>query len=747
MIVTRKLLSEFLNLKNISNQKIVTDLTELGFETNILYDWAQRNQGIKFVKVVNFVSHSELKKLRIVEIDDEKFQYKVICGAQNFSQNDYVIWAPPGTMLANGLKIKKRKFIETVSEGMLCSWPELGLSENESDEGIVAISSQNSIFSSIQIGDENPLRYFGYDDTIFDVDVLPGNTEFQNIYGLAKYLSSLWQISLTTHQSSSDQFTKNTKIAPVPNRIQSLFSFEFNLSFQLPLWLKSFQKHYQQKFSDPRELLINYLEVLYGVKLKLFSFTEAIQSASFDKKNIIVNKQILNSFSKQDLFTVVEANNLSASELPSADNYQLALQHLMQILEKEFNVKNITLWSHLFQSRKSDVLVIDLMFLHKIIGVPFTISELKTLLTPLGFVLNSLSEKKVEFICPNNQKIRDSHEIAEEIVRMYKISRLPEVPIEFSKSPIRIDNNLDLINRLRNYLIYQGLKEVKILFNISNSTFQNNLSSNKFKVQEILPQSLVPQLKDIANQENIFTFDTIFLKTESKIEEKQYLTIVWSSPLLVSFLKKSQINVHRAYLITLLKNILNLWNLPTKNLIQKHNLHNTQSKFPTKVLSEQLFSKTGTDEIHYNDSFLAWMGVINSFKQEKKISTFYLEIDISVLLKTASRFREQSFVCKPQEKLIYRDFSLRYSEFISHQVILKTKNNSQIHYSFYDLLFRELKTLDKEIVKLELIDNYQNQVLTWRFWKVFKPEIKKNKSDWFVELTDELSKLKNVKIV
>lgn len=38
MIVTRKLLSEFLNLKNISNQKIVTDLTELGFETNILYD-------------------------------------------------------------------------------------------------------------------------------------------------------------------------------------------------------------------------------------------------------------------------------------------------------------------------------------------------------------------------------------------------------------------------------------------------------------------------------------------------------------------------------------------------------------------------------------------------------------------------------------------------------------------------------------------------------------------------------------
>ncbi|WHP38850.1 MAG: hypothetical protein QJQ54_02190 [Mollicutes bacterium] len=67
----------------------------------------------------------------------------------------------------------------------------MGLSENESDEGIVAISSQNSIFSSIQIGDENPLRYFGYDDTIFDVDVLPGNTEFQNIYGLAKYLSSL----------------------------------------------------------------------------------------------------------------------------------------------------------------------------------------------------------------------------------------------------------------------------------------------------------------------------------------------------------------------------------------------------------------------------------------------------------------------------------------------------------------------------------------------------------------------------
>ena len=52
----------------------------------------------------------------------------IVCGAHNFGSGDLVVVALPGAELPGGFAITARKTYGHVSDGMICSPPELGLS-------------------------------------------------------------------------------------------------------------------------------------------------------------------------------------------------------------------------------------------------------------------------------------------------------------------------------------------------------------------------------------------------------------------------------------------------------------------------------------------------------------------------------------------------------------------------------------------------------------------------------------------
>ena len=91
-------------------------------------------EGLADVVVSRVLEISAIKgadKIRRVMVDaglDEPVQ--IVCGARNFEVGDRVPLAPVGAILPGGFEIGQRPMKGVVSNGMLCSGTELGLSDD-----------------------------------------------------------------------------------------------------------------------------------------------------------------------------------------------------------------------------------------------------------------------------------------------------------------------------------------------------------------------------------------------------------------------------------------------------------------------------------------------------------------------------------------------------------------------------------------------------------------------------------------
>jgi phenylalanyl-tRNA synthetase beta chain len=122
-------------------------------------------------------------KIRLVVVDAGAEPLEIVCGAHNFSTVDRVPLAPVGAILPGGFEITRRKLRGVVSNGMLCSGAELGLS----DDGA----------GLLVLGDESPgepgtplMEALGLEpDTVFDITVEGNRPDAWSIAGIARDLA------------------------------------------------------------------------------------------------------------------------------------------------------------------------------------------------------------------------------------------------------------------------------------------------------------------------------------------------------------------------------------------------------------------------------------------------------------------------------------------------------------------------------------------------------------------------------
>jgi len=94
---------------------------------------------VVLARVVQIDAIPGADKIRKVAVDAGGAPVEVVCGAWNFAEGDIVAFAPVGSVLPGGFEIARRKMKGVVSNGMLCSGRELGLSEDH--EGIMVLGS------------------------------------------------------------------------------------------------------------------------------------------------------------------------------------------------------------------------------------------------------------------------------------------------------------------------------------------------------------------------------------------------------------------------------------------------------------------------------------------------------------------------------------------------------------------------------------------------------------------------------
>lgn len=87
--------------------------------------------------------HPKSEKLNICQVDIGTSVTQIICGAGNVSAGIKVVVAKVGAVMPNGINIGKSKLIDVESNGMICSFRELGLPQTE--PGIIILDSEYQV--------------------------------------------------------------------------------------------------------------------------------------------------------------------------------------------------------------------------------------------------------------------------------------------------------------------------------------------------------------------------------------------------------------------------------------------------------------------------------------------------------------------------------------------------------------------------------------------------------------------------
>ena len=136
-------------------------------------------------QLVTINPHPNADRLRLVTVDLGTNQRTIVCGAPNLRLGDKIAFAHVDAQLLDGhtgqlLRLKSTKIRGVVSAGMLCSEKELGISD--SHEGIIILPAEAPI--STPLAD-----YLG--DVILDMEVTPNRPDCLSVIGIAREVAAL----------------------------------------------------------------------------------------------------------------------------------------------------------------------------------------------------------------------------------------------------------------------------------------------------------------------------------------------------------------------------------------------------------------------------------------------------------------------------------------------------------------------------------------------------------------------------
>ena len=200
MKLNRKWLNEeFVDLSHVSDKEFVEKLTIFGQKVETYERMDAEIKNVVVGKVVTMVPHPNSDHMFICQVDvgqDELVQ--IVTGAQNVHEGDLVPAALHNSWLPGGVHITKGKLRGEKSNGMLCSFEELGLTQNDLPgvfaDGIWILNDEDC-----KPGDDINL-IIGNDDTVVDFEITNNRPDCYSIIGLAREAAAAFGQKMKHHE-------------------------------------------------------------------------------------------------------------------------------------------------------------------------------------------------------------------------------------------------------------------------------------------------------------------------------------------------------------------------------------------------------------------------------------------------------------------------------------------------------------------------------------------------------------------
>ena len=198
MKLNRKWLNEeFVDLSGVPDREFVETMTIAGqkVETYERLDAELRNVVVG--RVVSITRHTNSDHMWVCQIDVGAGEpVQIVTGAQNVHEGDLVPVAQHNSWLPGGVHITKGKLRGEVSNGMLCSLKELGLTLNDFpyaiEDGIWILQEDCKPGDDIN-------TFIGNDDTVVDFEITNNRPDCYSILGLAREAAAAFNKPMRHH--------------------------------------------------------------------------------------------------------------------------------------------------------------------------------------------------------------------------------------------------------------------------------------------------------------------------------------------------------------------------------------------------------------------------------------------------------------------------------------------------------------------------------------------------------------------
>ncbi len=204
MLLSRKWLNEFVPV-SADDRSFAEDMTLSGSKVEVTETEGQEISNVVVGRVVEIKRHENSDHMWICQVDvGEDAPIQIVTGAQNVSQGDLVPVAKHNSTLSGGIQIKKGKLRGEVSEGMLCSYKELGMTENDWPhnvaDGIFLLESDPDLKAKTLKPGDDLCAAIGLDDHVVEFEITPNRPDCLSVIGLAREAAVTYGKPLTLHE-------------------------------------------------------------------------------------------------------------------------------------------------------------------------------------------------------------------------------------------------------------------------------------------------------------------------------------------------------------------------------------------------------------------------------------------------------------------------------------------------------------------------------------------------------------------
>ncbi len=213
MNLSMKWLQDYVKI-DVPARTFAEEMTMSGSKVEVTVDLGAEITNVVVGKIESIEKHPDADKLQICMLNvgkDELLQ--IVTAAQNVHVGDIVPVALDGSTLAGGVKIKAGKLRGVPSNGMLCSFHELGLNlcnvPYADEDGILLLQEKCEIGDDIR-------KVLGLDDLAVEFEITSNRPDCFSMRGLAREVAATFNLPLNLPnpqvKGSSDSIDGKVKV-------------------------------------------------------------------------------------------------------------------------------------------------------------------------------------------------------------------------------------------------------------------------------------------------------------------------------------------------------------------------------------------------------------------------------------------------------------------------------------------------------------------------------------------------------